>query len=179
MDRRSFLGSFGVLAVAPLAGLAPGPESSRKKEKILTAQERDFEPLEKSEEEWRRILTEDEFAVLRKERTEPAHSSPLDKEYRPGTFICAGCFLPLFSSEAKFDSGTGWPSFTQPLEGHMDTKLDFKLVWPRTEYHCARCGGHQGHVFKDGPEPTGERWCNNGVALDFVPQGEELPELRR
>ena len=179
MDRRSFLGSFGVLAVAPLAGLAPGPEGSRKKEKTLTAQERDFEPLEKTEEEWRRILTEDEFAVLRKDRTEPAHSSPLDKEYRPGTFICAGCFLPLFSSEAKFDSGTGWPSFTQPLEGHMDTKLDFKLVWPRTEYHCARCGGHQGHVFKDGPAPTGERWCNNGVALDFVPRGETLPELRR
>lgn len=179
MDRRSFISSFGIVAFAPLSGLAPGPGGLRKKETTVPVQERDFEPLEKSKEEWKRVLTEDEFGVLRKEKTEPAHSSPLNEEYRPGTFICAGCFLPLFSSEAKFDSGTGWPSFTRPLEGHMDTKLDFKLIWPRTEYHCARCGGHQGHVFNDGPEPTGERWCNNGVALDFVPQGEALPELRR
>jgi peptide-methionine (R)-S-oxide reductase len=104
-------------------------------------------------------------------------TSPLNHEKRAGVFACAGCDLPLFSSETKFDSGTGWPSFT-PIEGKISTKLDFKIILPRTEYHCARCGGHQGHVFKDGPRPRGERWCNNGLALTFVPDGEALPELR-
>ncbi|HLE19877.1 MAG TPA: peptide-methionine (R)-S-oxide reductase, partial [Vicinamibacteria bacterium] len=94
-------------------------------------------------------------------------------------FICAACFLPLFESAAKYDSGTGWPSFFQPIPGHLGTKRDFKLIFPRTEYHCIRCGGHQGHVFKDGPPPTGQRWCNNGVALKFVAEGEELPPLHR
>ncbi|MFW5815338.1 MAG: peptide-methionine (R)-S-oxide reductase MsrB [Wenzhouxiangella sp.] len=135
--------------------------------------------LELSEQQWREILTSEEFRVLRREGTEPAFSSPLDAEYGDGTYICAGCHLALFSSAHKFDSGTGWPSFWQPIDpDHVGTKRDFKLIWPRTEYHCARCGGHQGHIFEDGPEPTGERWCNNGVALRFVPAGEEPPALR-
>lgn len=103
----------------------------------------------------------------------------LNDEKRDGTFICAACYLPLFSSEHKYESGTGWPSFTRPIEvGHIGTKRDFKLIIPRTEYHCARCGGHQGHVFNDGPPPRGERWCNNGVALRFIVKGDVLPALR-
>ena len=122
-----------------------------------------------TEAQWRERLTEEEFRVLRKEGTERAGTSPLNAEKRAGTFVCAGCALPLFSSETKYESGTGWPSFYDTLEGAVDTKRDFKLIVPRTEYHCSRCGGHQGHVFNDGPEPTGLRYCNNGVALDFVP----------
>ena len=138
-----------------------------------------FEPLELPESRWREILTREQYRVLRRESTEPAFSSPLDGVYRDGTYVCAGCFLPLFSSAHKYDSGTGWPSFWQPIdERHVGTKRDFRLIWPRTEYHCARCSGHQGHVFDDGPEPTGKRWCNNGVALAFIPDGDPLPELR-
>lgn len=122
-----------------------------------------------TEEQWRERLTPEEFRVLRKEGTERAGSSPLDDEKRAGTFVCAGCALPLFSSETKFDSGTGWPSFFDYLPGALDFKTDYKLVFPRKEYHCTRCGGHQGHVFNDGPQPTGLRYCNNGVALDFQP----------
>lgn len=128
--------------------------------------------------DWRQAVSPDRFAVLFEEATEPAGSSLLNKEKRDGTYICAACHLPLFSSEAKFESGTGWPSFFQPIAGHVDTKTDFKLIWPRTEYHCARCGGHQGHVFTDGPPTTGQRWCNNGLALVFIPKGEPLPPLR-
>jgi peptide-methionine (R)-S-oxide reductase len=134
--------------------------------------------LKKSHEEWRKLLTREEYGVLFEERTERPHSSPLDKEKRAGTFICAACYLPLFESATKYDSGTGWPSFYAAIEGHVETKRDFKLIIPRTEYHCARCGGHQGHVFKDGPPPTGKRYCNNGVALRFIPSGTALPELR-
>lgn len=122
-----------------------------------------------SAEQWRERLDEPAFQVLRKEGTERPFTSPLNKEYRDGLFVCAGCDLPLFTSAMKYDSGTGWPSFTTVIEGHLDTKRDFKLIVPRTEYHCKRCGGHQGHVFKDGPPPTGQRWCNNGVALKFFP----------
>jgi peptide-methionine (R)-S-oxide reductase len=139
------------------------------------------EPIEKlstPRADWREILPPQCHQVLFEEGTEPPRSSPLNQEKRSGTFICAACHLPLFSSEAKFESGTGWPSFNQPFPGHIATKKDFKLIWPRTEYHCARCGGHQGHVFPDGPAPTGQRWCNNGVALVFVPEGKELPPLR-
>ncbi len=135
----------------------------------------DFSPpaasdgVQRPEAEWRQQLSPEAFEVLRREGTERAFTSPLNDEKRTGIFICAGCDLPLFSSEMKFDSGTGWPSFFTHIPGAMGTKTDFKLVWPRTEYHCARCGGHQGHVFKDGPAPTNERWCNNGVALKFLP----------
>lgn len=127
---------------------------------------------------WQDLLTPEAYAVLFEEDTEAPGSSPLNQEKRDGTYLCAACYLPLFASQDKYESGTGWPSFTQPIAGHMGTKSDFKLFFPRTEYHCARCGGHQGHVFDDGPKPRGERWCNNGVALRFIPQGEALPELR-
>lgn len=118
-------------------------------------------------------MTPEQFHILREEGTEPPFSSPLNKEYRRGTYVCAGCDQPLFTSEMKFDSGTGWPSFFEAIPGAVATKTDFKLIWPRTEYHCARCGGHQGHVFDDGPKPTGKRWCNNGLALKFIPGAED------
>lgn len=138
----------------------------------------DFEKLDKPAAEWRELLSRESWAVLFREATEPPGSSGLNGEKREGTFVCAACHLPLFESSAKYESGTGWPSFFDAIPGRVATKTDFKLILPRTEYHCARCGGHQGHVFKDGPRPTGQRYCNNGVALRFVPAGEELPPLR-
>ena len=137
-----------------------------------------FEKLQKSHGEWRALLPTNAYEVLFEEDTERPFTSPLNDEKRDGAYVCAACFLPLFESSAKYDSGTGWPSFFGAIESHIVTKRDFKLIWPRTEYHCARCGGHQGHVFNDGPPPTGQRWCNNGLALRFVPQGEPVPALR-
>ncbi|NWF38488.1 peptide-methionine (R)-S-oxide reductase MsrB [Mariprofundus sp. NF] len=160
MNRRGFLRLSlvaGLILVAPRL-LKAGSERSVSM----------IEKIEKTDAEWRNILTDAQFDVLRNEGTEPPFSSDLNKQYGKGVYHCAGCDLELFSSETKFDSGTGWPSFYAPIEGHVETRRDFKLILPRTEYHCARCGGHQGHVFKDGPEPTGLRYCNNGVALKFI-----------
>ena len=128
-----------------------------------------IEKLKLSDAEWKKRLSPEAYAVLRHESTERAGTSPLNGEHRKGTFVCAGCDLALFDSSAKFESGTGWPSFFTYVAGHLETKTDFRLIVPRTEYHCARCGGHQGHRFDDGPAPRGERWCNNGVALKFIP----------
>ncbi len=123
----------------------------------------------KSDADWKKELAPDAYKVLRHEGTEPPWTSALNDEKRKGTFCCAGCGQPLFTTDMKFDSGTGWPSFFTTLPGVFETSRDFRLIWPRTEYHCARCGGHHGHVFDDGPQPTGKRFCNNGVALKFVP----------
>tara|TARA_B100000579_G_scaffold17589_1_gene12387 strand:+ start:2736 stop:3203 length:468 start_codon:yes stop_codon:yes gene_type:complete len=128
-----------------------------------------IEKMDLSDSEWQAKLTDQEYYVLRKHGTERPGSSALNEEKRKGTYLCAGCDLPLFSSEMKFDSGTGWPSFFDYLPNALDFKNDFKLVIPRKEYHCARCEGHHGHVFNDGPEPTGLRYCNNGIALNFIP----------
>jgi len=141
-----------------------GNANTMKKDVAMT----DTQWANMTESEWKDRLTDQEFAVLRKEATERSFTSPLNNEKREGTYVCAGCELPLFTSDQKFDSGTGWPSFYDVIDGAVGTKTDRKLFMARTEYHCARCGGHQGHVFKDGPAPTGLRYCNNGVALDFV-----------
>jgi len=124
----------------------------------------------KTDAEWQKILTPEQYTVLRKHGTERAGTSPLDKVYATGTYHCAGCDLPVYTSETKFDSGTGWPSFFQPIENAVGTSTDWKLIYSRTEVHCRRCGGHLGHVFDDGPQPTGKRYCMNGVAMKFVPK---------
>jgi peptide-methionine (R)-S-oxide reductase len=128
------------------------------------------EPLKLSDAEWKKRLDPAAYAVLREDGTERPGSSPLNGEKRAGVYACAGCGLPLFTSAMKYDSGTGWPSFFTTIPGVFGTKKDYKLLLPRVEYHCVRCGGHHGHVFDDGPAPTGQRWCNNGVALRFLPQ---------
>lgn len=127
-------------------------------------------PITKSEAEWKSILTQEQFQVLRKHGTERAGTSPLDKVYEPGTYVCAGCGTPLFTAETKFNSGTGWPSFYDPLENSVETTTDRSLFMTRVEVHCHNCGGHLGHVFNDGPAPTGKRYCMNGVSLNFMPE---------
>jgi peptide-methionine (R)-S-oxide reductase len=184
MNRRGFLST--LTAGATAAALSRGSRAAAPgsvPDKSLAQIQQDWQalvpkgadvatstaPIQKTDLEWKQSLSEQQFYVLRKESTEHPFSSPLNNEKRPGVFVCAGCSLPLFSSQMKFDSGTGWPSFFTSIPGHLATKQDFLLVVPRTEYHCIRCSGHQGHVFDDGPKPTGQRWCNNGVALRFIP----------
>ena len=158
----------GAVATGAASGMAgvPAPDPS-------------IVPLVKTKAEWQRLLEADRYAVLFEEATERPHSSPLNDEHGSGTFVCAACHLPLFESDKKFESGTGWPSFFDPIHGHLGTKVDTRLAYEnRTEYHCVRCGGHQGHIFEDGPAPTGLRYCNNGLALLFTPTGTALPALR-
>ncbi|NJO97440.1 MAG: peptide-methionine (R)-S-oxide reductase MsrB [Hyellaceae cyanobacterium CSU_1_1] len=135
----------------------------------MTTSENQYE-VQKTEQEWKEALTPEEFKVLRKHGTERAGTSPLDKVYDEGTYVCKACGQPLFTSDTKFNSGTGWPSFYQPLEQAIATTVDRTLFMTRTEVHCSRCGGHLGHVFSDGPKPTGQRYCMNGVSLKFVPE---------
>jgi len=181
MHRRSFLTGFPAAAlawslapraIAASATPAPIAELQRDWQKLLApgaGVALTIDPLRKTDAEWKQMLDSAQFSVLRQEGTERPFSSPLNDEKRKGVFVCAGCSLPLFSSAMKFDSGTGWPSFFTLIPGHLGTKDDYKLIVARTEYHCVRCGGHQGHVFDDGPPPTGLRYCNNGVALRFIP----------
>ncbi|NCJ08416.1 peptide-methionine (R)-S-oxide reductase MsrB [Synechococcales cyanobacterium C] len=166
MSRRQFLvGSVALLGAALgsryIAGSSTGMTISK-----------DTYEVQKSQAEWQALLTPEQYRVLRKHGTERAGTSPLDKQYGQGTYICAGCQQPLFTSDTKFNSGTGWPSFFQPIEGAIATTTDRSLFMVRTEVHCSRCGGHLGHVFEDGPAPTGLRYCMNGVALEFQPVAE-------
>jgi peptide-methionine (R)-S-oxide reductase len=126
----------------------------------------------KTDAEWRQVLAPEQYQVLRKHGTERPFSSPLNDEHRRGVFLCAACDQPVYRSETKFESGTGWPSFYEPIDGGIATSTDYKMILPRTEVHCSRCGGHLGHVFKDGPAPTGLRYCMNGVAMKFKQAGE-------
>lgn len=163
MNRRQFLrNSVGTLAFMAIPGFVSTSLADQDVLKVINL----------SDKEWKEKLKPEEYKVLRKEGTERPYSSPFNDEDRKGTYVCKGCDLPLFKSNTKFDSGTGWPSFFDTIKGHMETKRDFILLIPRTEYHCKRCGGHQGHVFNDGPKPTGLRYCNNGVALKFIPDTE-------
>ena len=161
MTRRQLFHFFSALglssATTAAISAAPGPTTAS------------VGRLELSDDEWRKRLTPAQFDVLRKHGTERAGTSALNQEKRAGTYHCAGCDLALFTSDTKYESGTGWPSFHTAIAGHVGTQRDFKLILPRTEYHCARCSGHQGHVFDDGPRPSGKRYCNNGVALRFAP----------
>ena len=164
MQRRRFLGFvLGTVAMAVFYPFTKGWSMN-------TAKKTDnIKKIIKTDAEWKKELPPASYEVLRHEGTEPAFTSPLNDEKRKGIFACAGCGLALFPSEYKYNSGTGWPSFFDTIPGHLETKTDFKIMYPRKEYHCAQCGGHQGHVFDDGPEPTGLRYCNNGVALTFIP----------
>jgi len=167
ITRRS--AALGLVCAGAAACGSEAKERSMTREKPDPDAIPDYDKWQLSQQEWKERLSPDAFAVLRKEATERPRSSPLDYEKHDGIYACAGCGFDLFSSDKKFDSGTGWPSFVDYIPGALGFKRDFRLIVPRTEYHCARCGGHQGHVFKDGPAPTGLRYCNNGVALAFKP----------
>jgi peptide-methionine (R)-S-oxide reductase len=163
MQRRTLLSAVVVSIGAAAGGLYFLPKQSSK----MATTPGEFE-ITKTEDEWRKLLTPEQFNVLRKHGTERAGTSILDKEYGKGTFACAGCDLPLFVSDTKFNSGTGWPSFSDPIPGAIDTSVDRTLFAKRTEVHCHRCGGHLGHVFEDGPKPTGLRYCMNGISMKFI-----------
>ncbi|NNU15515.1 peptide-methionine (R)-S-oxide reductase MsrB [Parvularcula sp. ZS-1/3] len=173
LDRRTLIAGTAAGLVLPAVGCArtndADEESKMTEVKPVPLGESDVDWKAITEDEWRERLTDKQFRILRKEGTEWAGSSDLNDEKREGVFICAGCHLPIFPSSYKYNSGTGWPSFFDYAEGTLGFKTDYKLIYPRKEYHCIRCGGHQGHVFKDGPDPTGLRYCNNGAALLFVP----------
>jgi peptide-methionine (R)-S-oxide reductase len=161
LNRTRFLSTSAILGAGLFAGVACTGRS-------FAGETKHFE-VEHTDEEWRKLLTPEQYQVLRQDGTETAFSSPLDEEKRAGTYSCAGCDLALYSSKTKFDSGTGWPSFYKPLPNAIETREDDSLLESRTEVHCRRCGGHLGHVFDDGPPPTGLRYCMNGVALKFKP----------
>jgi peptide-methionine (R)-S-oxide reductase len=167
MYSRRDVSKFGLALVGGLATVKIASDATTSKAAEETTKR--FEIM-KTEEEWRKELTPEQFTVLRKQGTERAGTSPLNDNYAPGTYVCAGCGLPLYSSETKFHSGTGWPSFWKPLDNAVETSTDNSYFMTRTEVHCRRCGGHLGHVFNDGPQPTGLRYCMNGVALKFIPK---------
>lgn len=167
MTRRTLLATLAALGLGGGAARTMGADSKAAKSSARAASNSSRVIL--SDAEWKARLTPEQYHVLRREGTEAPGTSALNREKRKGTYHCAGCDLPLFSSAAKYESGTGWPSFFEPLPEALGLKTDYKMILPRTEYHCARCEGHHGHVFEDGPRPTGQRYCNNGVALKFVP----------
>jgi peptide-methionine (R)-S-oxide reductase len=182
MNRRTWLqGLFAAAAGGVVSGQANAAEAPSKEVETLQKNWRTLlaqgvrapspeDKVKVSKDDWRKRLDKMQYNVLREEGTEQAGTSPLNSEKRAGVYACAGCDLPLFTSDMKYESGTGWPSFFTTIPAVFETKKDYHLLYPRTEYHCTRCGGHQGHIFDDGPKPTGLRYCNNGVALKFIPK---------